>query len=1680
MKKKHAVKLLSVLMAVCILVPYVSIAPAQAGDDDLSAGVTVQRDVDSPTGYTVTFVYHNAAASKVELAGQLFNFFALDDEMMEHPYTPHAWRPGLYSASPSGRIHATPSIYYAEMENIGNEYWTVTLPLPSGNYPYFFAIDGDRNTRVEDSANPRWYNPDSGLYSEFSMVYVPYDEKQGPEHDRSYVLPRDDRYKGEVVYDKYTVGAATRHILVYLPYDYDPERAEPYKTIYLTHGSGGSEMDWMTNGCAPQIMDNLIAEGRVESAVVVSLDNNNGLGRPDVVDDLVPYMEAHYHVSTLGKDRAFAGLSSGGGFTSNLYYEFPTEFGYFGVWSNGNGGKDLSELENLDFARVMGGAGVWDPQRKYYPAMNNTAQNIENFVAKLREAGLDPGHAVVPGAHDWATWPQLFRIMAEDFLSWTYAEDGTATHGVTGETVIVGPDGVAGTDDDDRVVNPTGKTLVQNAKVAFDAQSAPYVSLGNGFKLYGGEDGKIGTGDDVVADFGAYPQSDATGAVKDPVSWRLLDIKDGGATAVLISAHALNAVQFNLDAGKASNAWKDSNLRAWMNSRGGVSYNKGGAGDTVGFYDAAFSAADKEKIKLTTVKMDHSGDIKWDPNLYDTRENGYNGTTGTFPAYDRVLFAELGGSPNNETNPNSPWVLATTTGEDTQDYVYAISGEEYFAYFGPAYLAGDGWNLVNYRNGYMTATAYAIAQGSKNSNTQGMTGLADSWTRSPSSRTDFTGGGSAYGVFWSGTGSMNVGREVTNAQNGTTYGAIPMINVDLRDPAPDNFTQVDDLGADGSVTYTYIAPDLYVPRPMMTPVFYVYADEKFDTRKDAWAYITAIGLVDLANAQKGAIMVMNPVGDTWGSEDVDVYWELQDYLWFTEEWYGYDPVAYSDAYPAALAEHGTAALAKAAVMAAIGAKRGITLTYGQMQYLVAEDGGATFVSEHMTENARRIAGALLVGGTAPAGARAGDITLPAYIASSAAAVNYYKALNGAAVVDAAVNPLLPDTVTVYTNAANDLQRVVVDAAATALDADVLNRAWKAIFKRTVRQALETRLWDNINLAQTNPYGRGVLTDEVFTLMGRPVADELGLTVFDRDYNVAPAANANGGGWYEWVPSEAIAGHPGYNPGKKFVLVFSLHGGSDHPVFEAEANGWVDVAGRERFILVGPSKNDPGDPVLSNVNAGDFNAILAAVLEAYNIDESRIYVSGFSGGARSTNFNAVDNGHLLAAAAPVDPRSGGDQGFEYEQVKTLIDQMDLPYMLVQPRTQDTFGNGPLFGQGQSVQNFHSTGDKYLSRNNVDYQPAARPSALNQLNGALSLNNMTNLPAQDFETYPLWGFERKGLEIGETKHGQVYKVNSWYNAGGVPMVRFATWEDINHCHFEGYAALIWDFFKHFSRDPETREIRYSGTTEGVTVTFNAGGGVSPASARTGADGRLSALPTPVRNNDRFGGWYTAASGGELVTLDHVFTEDTTIYAHWTYAGQSSGATGTAPGALPDSALPFVDVRTGDWFYDAVAYAYRSGLVIGTSADKFSPNVRVTRAMLVTVLYRLEGEPAVSGALPFPDVKGGEWYSNAILWAGQKEIVLGYGSGAFAPNDLVSREQAVVILHRYAKAKGRDVSAPADLSPFADANSVSDWAVDAMKWAVAAGIIQGRTPLALVPKGTSTRAEVVTIFKRYSEKI
>lgn len=180
-----------------------------------------------------------------------------------------------------------------------------------------------------------------------------------------------------------------------------------------------------------------------------------------------------------------------------------------------------------------------------------------------------------------------------------------------------------------------------------------------------------------------------------------------------------------------------------------------------------------------------------------------------------------------------------------------------------------------------------------------------------------------------------------------------------------------------------------------------------------------------------------------------------------------------------------------------------------------------------------------------------------------------------------------------------------------------------------------------------------------------------------------------------------------------------------------------------------------------------------------------------------------------------------------------------------------------------------------------------------------------------------------------------------------------------------------------------------------------------------------------------------------------------------------------------LPFTDVREADWFYDDVVYAYENGLFSGTSDTTFSPNASMTRAMLVTVLYRLEGQPTVSGRSGFSDVKLNSYYEDAVTWAADNGIVNGTGATTFSPNANVTREQMAAILYRYAQYKQYGTTASAGLNGFSDAAKVSAYAKAPLSWAVAEKLVNGSEGR-LLPTGNATRAQVAAILHRFVENV
>ena len=187
-------------------------------------------------------------------------------------------------------------------------------------------------------------------------------------------------------------------------------------------------------------------------------------------------------------------------------------------------------------------------------------------------------------------------------------------------------------------------------------------------------------------------------------------------------------------------------------------------------------------------------------------------------------------------------------------------------------------------------------------------------------------------------------------------------------------------------------------------------------------------------------------------------------------------------------------------------------------------------------------------------------------------------------------------------------------------------------------------------------------------------------------------------------------------------------------------------------------------------------------------------------------------------------------------------------------------------------------------------------------------------------------------------------------------------------------------------------------------------------------------------------------------------------------------------------FSDLVPNSWYHHGVHYVLENGIMAGMGNNRFAPNSQASRAQIATTLWRMEGSPIVNDEMPFVDVADGTWYADAIRWASNADLITGFKIPAgkapwlvgFKPDDSITREQLVAMLYRYAKYKGVDVSSQTSLADYNDAASVSDWATDAVQWAVSTNIITGKGNGILDPKGNATRAEIATVIMRYCEGV
>ena len=364
-----------------------------------------------------------------------------------------------------------------------------------------------------------------------------------------------------------------------------------------------------------------------------------------------------------------------------------------------------------------------------------------------------------------------------------------------------------------------------------------------------------------------------------------------------------------------------------------------------------------------------------------------------------------------------------------------------------------------------------------------------------------------------------------------------------------------------------------------------------------------------------------------------------------------------------------------------------------------------------------------------------------------------------------------------------------------------------------------------------------------------------------------------------------------------------------------------------------------------------------------------------------------------------------------------------------------------------------------------QAAAQPGdTITEVNATTGKTKYTvTLDYADGETANSLYTVTEGTELTlPTPSRSGYTFEGWYDGSSRVSSPYKVMKDVT-------LTAEWDYNGSSSSSGSTRY------TVSVEDTDNGSVKVSPTRASKGStvtvtvkpdEGyELDKLTVTDKNGDRIkltdkgDGKYTFQMPASKVTVEAVFT---------------------AVEPEPEG-LPFTDVTSGDWFYDAVAYVYGEGMMEGTTDTTFAPTMNLTRSMIAQVLYNLEERPEAPGAAGFTDVAAGAWYADAVNWAAARGIVKGYDTGAFGPEDSVTREQLAAILYRYAQVKGYDTTQGGmAVREFSDSASISDWAQEAMAWAVNAQVLSGKGNGVLDPQGTATRAEVAQMLMNFVEHV
>lgn len=382
----------------------------------------------------------------------------------------------------------------------------------------------------------------------------------------------------------------------------------------------------------------------------------------------------------------------------------------------------------------------------------------------------------------------------------------------------------------------------------------------------------------------------------------------------------------------------------------------------------------------------------------------------------------------------------------------------------------------------------------------------------------------------------------------------------------------------------------------------------------------------------------------------------------------------------------------------------------------------------------------------------------------------------------------------------------------------------------------------------------------------------------------------------------------------------------------------------------------------------------------------------------------------------------------------------------------------------------------SGNAVDYTWNTLPNGFLRLQGAApqpgDILVYSNHDGNPYGHVAIYESDRVHYHQNFNSHPYVEKVTYMYNGLTSPY-----WGVIRP-NFGGQTAVVTMDWINDDCQPDSSNVYvYTRAQAGTSGTFTEAGVTIWNAAGEQVAHTIEYISTP---SSYLNVWYniTNDTGVVLTSGSYYKYQFFTKFNGNTYYGPVKEFWTT--GNPPEKPLPFTDVSANEWYYDAVKYVYKNNCMTGTSDTTFAPETHIPRAQFASILYRLNNAPDVSFESRFSDVYQSDWYADAVIWAYQQRIVNGYENGSFGPNNKINREQMAVMLYGYAASKGYDTTQRADFSKYKDAYNVSDYAQEAMRWAVANKVITGKNSGTMLdPWGYASRAESAAIIMNFIEK-